>query len=190
MPRPSVRGKLLEAGIETLHERGFNGCSIQDITEAAGVPKGSFFNHFKSKELLALEVLGPYGQRSRIDMLFDESKRPLDRLRGHFEYLIDVYQKFNFERGCLLGNFAAEMAASHPQMREALQKIFEQWSGAVAAVLRDAQAAGEIDPRLDAGRLGHFLVNAWEGAVVRMKLERTRNAADQFFEVAFHHLLK
>ena len=190
MPRPSVRGKLAEAGLETLHARGFNGCSVQDITEAAGVPKGSFFNHFKSKELLALEVLGPYGESSRVDMLFDQNKRPLDRLKDHFEFLAETYQSFDFERGCLLGNFASEMATSHPQMREALQKIFEQWSNAVATVLREAQAVGEIDPRLDAAQLGHFLVNAWEGAVVRMKVEKTRAPADQFFDVAFRFLLK
>jgi len=190
MPRPSVKGKLVQAGLEVLHAQGFNGCSVEDITNAAGVPKGSFFNHFKSKEQLALDVLGPYGETSRVDLPFDKSKSPLGRLRGHFEYLLASYEAFGFERGCLLGNLAAEMAASHPPMREALQSIFAQWSGAVAAVLRDAQKAGEIDPRLDAEQLAHYLVNAWEGVVLRLKLVRTREPAEQFFAVTFHHLLR
>jgi TetR/AcrR family transcriptional repressor of nem operon len=180
----------VEAGLATLHAQGFNGCSIQDITEAAGVPKGSFFNHFKSKELLAIEVLGPYGESSRIEMLFDASKTPLQRLRDHFSYLADSYEAWNFERGCLLGNFAAEMAAAHPQMRAALKDIFGQWSGAVATVLRDAQAVGEIDSRLDADSIGHFLVNAWEGVVMRIKVDKSRQAIEEFFDVTFRLLLK
>jgi TetR/AcrR family transcriptional repressor of nem operon len=167
VPRPSVRKKIVDAG-----------------------PKGSFFNHFKSKESFAIQVLEPYGTSSRIDMLFDPSKKPLDRLRSHFTYLTDSYEKYGFERGCLLGNFAAEMAASHPHMREVLHGIFEQWSSAVTAVLVEAQSVGEIDPRLDPDKLGHFLVNAWEGAVIRMKLDKTRTASDQFFDVAFRLLLK
>lgn len=190
MPKPSARGKIVEAGLRVLHAQGFNGCSVQDITEAAAVPKGSFFNHFKSKELLAIEVLGPYGQSSRVDMLFDAARPPLERLRAHFEYLLGLYEAFDFERGCLLGNLASEMAASHPQMREALRGIFEQWSGAVAATLREAQAKGDIDPRLDADQLGQFLVNAWEGVVVRLKLVRNRQPAQQFFDFTFLHLLK
>src|ERR1700730_17445070 len=128
MPRPSVREKLIEAGLETLHSAGFNGCSVQDITEAAGVPKGSFFNHFKTKEGLALEALSRYGQRSRLEILFDKSKPALERLREHFEYLVREYEKHQFERGCLLGNLAAEMATSHPQVRAALEQMLDYWT--------------------------------------------------------------
>jgi TetR/AcrR family transcriptional regulator, transcriptional repressor for nem operon len=139
MPRPSVRGKLVEGALESLHSQGFNGCSIQDITDAAGVPKGSFFNHFKSKELLALEVLGRYREGSRVDLLFDKDKPPLERLRRHFEFLADRYDGWEFKRGCLMGNFGTEMADSHPQMRGALEEAFAAWSAAVASVLREAQ---------------------------------------------------
>jgi TetR/AcrR family transcriptional regulator, transcriptional repressor for nem operon len=190
MPKPSVRGKIIDAALELLHARGFNGCSVQDITDAAGAPKGSFFYHFKNKEILAMEVLAPYGNNSRIDMLFDERLTPLGRLRTHFEYLLGTYENFSFERGCLLGNFASEMASAHPEMRERLKSIFDQWSSAVASVLREAQATREIDSRLDADQLGQFLVNAWEGVVMRMKLVKTREPADQFFNVTFEQMLK
>ena len=190
MPRPSVRGKLIEAGLDTLHAKGFNGCSIQDITEAAGVPKGSFFNHFKTKEALALEVLGPYGESSRIDMLFDQSKTPLERLRSHFSFLADGYERHGFERGCLLGNFGAEMAASHPAMRSALKEIYAAWSGAVAQVIRDAQAAGEVDSRTDPDQMGRYLVNAWEGIAMQLKVARSRVPVDEFLAVTFRILLK
>ena len=190
MPRPSVRGKLVQAGLETLHAQGFNGCSIQDITEAAGVPKGSFFNHFKSKELLVLDVLGPYGESNRVDMLFDQSKPPLERLRQHFNFLADSYARFDFERGCLLGNLGAEIATSHPPVREALREILKAWSGIVAGVLREAQATGEIKPDLNVDELGNFLVNAWEGVVLRLKIVKNRAPVDEFLDVCFRLLLR
>ncbi|KAA0689141.1 TetR family transcriptional regulator [Neorhizobium sp. P12A] len=190
MPRPSVRGKLVAAGLETFHAKGFNGSSIQDITEAAGVPKGSFFNHFKSKEALALEVLEPYGQSSRIDMLFDKTKTPLDRLKTHFEFLADGYAAWEFERGCLLGNFGTEMSADYPLMRQALDRIYGLWSSSVAAVLREAQAEGTVSTALDADELGRFLVTAWEGVAMQLKVTRTRKPVDEFFKIAFRVLLK
>jgi TetR/AcrR family transcriptional regulator, transcriptional repressor for nem operon len=190
MPRPSVREQLVSSGLETLHAQGFNGCSIQDITDAAGVPKGSFFNHFRSKEALALEALGRYGEGSRIDMLFDKNSPPIERLRQHFNFLADTYEKWGFERGCLLGNLGSEMATSHPDMREALRQMFEAWSGAVGSVLREAQAAGDISSHHDPDQLGRFLVNAWEGVAMRLKIVRNRTPVIEFFNICFRLLLK
>lgn len=189
MPRPSVRGKLVQAGLETFHSKGFNGCSIQDITEAAGVPKGSFFNHFKSKELLVLEVLGPYGESNRIDILLDRSKGPLERLRHHFNFLADSYSQFNFERGCLLGNLGAEIATSHPPVRDALRDILQAWSSIIAGVLREAQEAGEVRTDINVDEMGSFLVNAWEGVVLRLKIVKNRTPVDEFLDICFGGLL-
>lgn len=63
MAKPNVRERLLDAGVEAFHRRGFNGCGVQEITEAAGVPKGSFYNHFASKEALGAAVLDRYWQQ-------------------------------------------------------------------------------------------------------------------------------
>ncbi len=190
MGRPSVRGKLVDAACETLQAQGFNGCSIQNITDAAGVPKGSFFNHFKSKELLALEALDMYAANSRIDLLHEEGKAPLQRLRQHFEFLAERFVGWGHSRGCLLANFGAEMSDTHPAMREALASVFEAWSARVAGVLSEAQALGQVDPRHDAQELGRFVVNAWEGALIRAKVLKSRAPLDDFFEVCFRILLK
>jgi TetR/AcrR family transcriptional regulator, transcriptional repressor for nem operon len=190
MARPSSKGKLLQAGLDVLHERGFNGCSIQDITEAAQVPKGSFFNHFKTKEDLALQVLGPYGESSRLDMLFEEGVPALERLRNHFQYLAEGYERHGYTRGCLLGNLANEMATAYPDMREALDNIYRFWSTSVAKVLRDAQVERSIDSRLDPEEMAAFLVNAWAGVVLRAKVMKSREPVDGFFDVTFKLLLK
>ena len=190
MARPSLREKLASSAVDTLHTLGFRGCSIQDITEAAGVPKGSFFNHFENKEDLAIDALRRYLEGTRADMLFDESVAPLERLKNHFQFLSERIVEFGFERGCMLGLFAAEMAREYPKMREELREVFDRWCGAVESVLRDAQAKGEVDPRRDPAELARFLVNGWEGATIRLKITQTREPIDDFLNVAFKALLK
>jgi TetR/AcrR family transcriptional regulator, transcriptional repressor for nem operon len=190
MARPSLREKLASSAVETLHANGFRGCSIQDITEAAGVPKGSFFNHFQNKEDLAIDALRRYLEGTRADLLFEEGVPPLQRLKNHFTFLTGRLETFGFDRGCMLGLFATEMAQDYPRMREELRLVFDTWCEGVQLVLRDAQATGEIDPRHDAGELARFVVNAWEGATIRLKLTRDRAPLDDFFHVCFNVLLK
>src|ERR1700761_5312508 len=84
----NVRERLLEAGVQTFSKSGFNGCSVQDITEAAGVPKGSFYNHFESKEALGAAALEHYwtdGACDRLQILTRTDLPPLERLRTYFE---------------------------------------------------------------------------------------------------------
>ena len=190
MARPSLREKLASSAVDTLHAFGFNGCSIQDITDAAGVPKGSFFNHFENKEALAVDALRRYLEGTRADLLFEQGVPPLERLKRHFTFLSDRLIECGFDRGCLLGLFATEMASEYPRMREELRSVFETWCEAVASVLRDAQAAGDIDPRHDPAQLARFVVNAWEGATIRIKITRDRSPIDDFFNVCFRMLLK
>jgi TetR/AcrR family transcriptional repressor of nem operon len=189
MPRPSVRGKLLETALERFQAQGFNGCGVQDITDAAGVPKGSFYNHFKSKEALALEVLDRYRAGNRFDLLSEDGAAPIARLRMHFEFLAERLEGWKFTRGCLLGNFAAETADTNPAMRDAMTIAFDRWTEAVGGLLRQAQAAGEIDRGHDPATLARFLVYAWEGAITGAKVAKSRGPIDDFFAVAFGRLL-
>jgi TetR/AcrR family transcriptional repressor of nem operon len=190
MARPSLREKLASSAVNTLHAKGFHGCSIQDITDAAGVPKGSFFNHFESKEALAIDALGRYLQNNRPDLLLDKTVPPLQRLKNHINYMLDKIDESGFQRGCMLGNLATEMAGEYPQVREKLRILFDFWSEAVESILREAQAAGDIDPRHDPGQLARFLVNAWEGVIMRLKVNKDRGPADEFLNICFKVLLK
>ena len=190
MGRPSLREKLASSAVDTLHANGFKGCSIQDITEAAGVPKGSFFNHFENKEDLAIDALRRYIEGSRSEMLFDTSIPPIERLKGHFSFLSGRLLGCGFERGCMLGLFAAEMTREYPRMRDELRAVFDRWCSGVEEVLRQAQAAGEVDPRRDPAQLARYIVNAWEGATIRLKITQCREPIDDFLNVTFTTLLK
>src|SRR5580692_2018381 len=111
MARLNTREQIVQAGLKCLQERGFNGVGVQDITSSAGVPKGSFYNHFESKEALGAEIVDRYGSdTARREILADRSVAPLLRLRRHFERLNAIFVDAKFERGCLLGNFSAELA--------------------------------------------------------------------------------
>src|ERR1700755_2807646 len=104
MARPSLRKKLASSAVETLHASGFNGCSVQDITEAAGVPKGSFYNHFESKETLAAAALQQYWTASQHDclrLLHDTARSPRERLLAYFSQVMSDIALQQFRCGCL-----------------------------------------------------------------------------------------
>jgi TetR/AcrR family transcriptional repressor of nem operon len=185
MAKPSVRDRIVSAAGDRFHALGYNACGVQDIVDKAGVPKGSFYNYFKAKELLAVEILEIYLRGSRREVLADEGIPPLQRLRDHFSFIASRYAGFGFEKGCLVGNLAAEMSENTPLLREAIAKSLKGWTDLVAAVIREGQQDGSIVANADADELSRFIVNAWEGAVVRMKIVNSRQPLDDFFSIVF-----
>jgi len=188
--RPNVRQKIVDAGLKVLIEKGFNGCGVQDIAAAAGVPKGSFYNHFESKEALGAEVVERYGRDNpRRAVLADTSVPALQRLRAHFERLNEAYAGARFGRGCLLGNFSAELADQSQLIRERLADLYLSWSTDIATVIAEAQVDGSISTRTPAADLAAFLLDAYEGALLRARVEKSGRAFDRFMTVAFTQIL-
>ncbi|MCW6508786.1 TetR/AcrR family transcriptional regulator [Lichenifustis flavocetrariae] len=179
----SVREKIVNAALDRFHVLGFNACSVQNIVEQAGVPKGSFYNYFKSKELLALEVLGIYAQGVRTEMLADASIAPMDRLRGQFAFMAASYKGYGYGTGCLFETLATEASDQTPLIRNAVAQLFDHWTGLAATAIRDGQAAGDIHGHIDPERTARFLINSWQGAVVRMKVTNDNGPLEDFFAV-------
>jgi len=191
MTKPSAREKLLEAALDTLHRRGFNATGVQDIADAAGVPKGSVYNHFASKEALGVEVLQRYWLKSSEDVLpilFDRSLPPLIRLRRYFAALSERLGVEGYASGCLVGNFTAELSDQCAPIRTRLGQLYGEWTQALCRCLDEAQEAGSL-PGVDTKALAGFLIAAWEGAVLRSKVERDGTALAQFQAIAFTRLL-
>jgi TetR/AcrR family transcriptional regulator, transcriptional repressor for nem operon len=187
MPRSNVREQLIEAGLQTLHLHGFNGCGVQEITDAAGVPKGSFYNHFESKEDLALQALDRFWQNGagRRALLSDTSVDPVERLHRYFRALADAVARNEFQRGCLIGNFSLELSAQSREVRDRLAAIYAAWTRSIESCVREAERAGRVQPRLPAAVIATFLVNAWEGAVLRSKVEQDKSPFEHFERVVF-----
>jgi len=186
MPRPAnpdTRSKLLEKGADLLSRIGFNATGVQEITAAAGVPKGSFYNYFESKEAFAVEVLGEYwGSVAEMygPLLRAKDTPPLQRIANYFRGLADFHKRHRYASGCLIGNMALEVTPSSAEVRAKLVTVYREWSEALADCLREAQARKELAPAKDAKQLAVALIDTFEGTVMRAKVERSGKPFDSF----------
>jgi TetR/AcrR family transcriptional repressor of nem operon len=187
MPRESVKEQIIAAAVETLHRKGFNGTSVQDITDAAKVPKGSFYNHFDSKEELAVEALDRYWQwvLAGLRPLSDAATPPVDRLKRYFRHLAERGRMREYRTGCMIGNLSAEMPEQSRLVRERLAVVLAAWSRAIESCVREAQTNGSMRRDLDARTVAAFLLNSFEGAILRSKVDRDAASFAVFEEVVF-----
>ncbi|MEU3186668.1 TetR/AcrR family transcriptional regulator [Streptomyces sp. NPDC006923] len=190
MAQRSLRKELVEAAFQQFHTHGYNGAGVKDITDAAGAPKGSFYNHFPSKEALAVVALERYGSGLRLDELKEPTVDPLVRLRRHFEFLRDAQLDQQFLQGCLFGDFANEISDHSETIRKAIQVGFAYWTECLTAAVADAQAAGQVSAGQDPSTLAAFLLNAWEGTLISSRTERSARAFKPFFDTVFGVLLR
>jgi TetR/AcrR family transcriptional repressor of nem operon len=190
MPRPSVKEDIVEAALKVLHQRGFNATGVQDITDAAGVPKGSFYNHFESKEALGAEALERYWQGAlhSLEILKDDGLPPLARLQSYFRKLNDLGRKYKYRPGCMVGNLSTEMSDQSPLIRERLAGILAKWTRAIEDCVKQAQSDGALRRDIEARAIAAFMLNSWEGAVLRAKVDRSSVPLDQFEQIVFTSL--
>jgi TetR/AcrR family transcriptional regulator, transcriptional repressor for nem operon len=190
MARPNTREQIVQAGLKCLVEKGFNAVGVQDITDAAGVPKGSFYNHFASKEALGVEIVERYGaNQMRREILTDPAVPALQRLRRHFDQINTLYAESHFTRNCILGGFSAELANQSEAIRASLRKLYGEWTKDLEATIAEAQAQGEIASKTKPSDMAAFLLDAYEGALLRARVERSRKPFDRFMKFAFDQLL-
>lgn len=179
MPRTAdptdIPRRLSDAGYALFQLQGYNATGIQQITDKAGVPKGSFYNHFDSKEAFAAQVLRNYGRwmgNAWNTALEEAPPSPLATLRHVFGQFIAHHDRSGCQ-GCLVGNFAAEVAEASEPCRAELATVLDDWRDRVAGLIEQGQQAGEVRRDLDAHALADFFWDAWEGAVLRSKIVRT-----------------
>jgi TetR/AcrR family transcriptional repressor of nem operon len=192
-PKLGTREKLIESGIQAIHASGYGGTSIQNIVEMADVPKGSFYNFFPSKETFAAEVIDAYsnrGQERLRSFLLDQRIAPRARLEAYFDDRIQAFRAAQYVRGCLMGNFSAEAADQSELIRERLTKHFDAWCDLLKACIAQAQKQGEISDQFPASLLAKFLLNSWEGALLRMRAEKSDAPLLDFKEIVFRKLFE
>ena len=176
-----------------MHARGFGGASVRDIVEAAGVPQGSFTNHFTSKEAFCLEILDLYFKDVRATIqrtLRNDSLPPLKRLRAYVDAQINYLNRIGWRNGCLIGNFSAEASEHSEVIRKRLVEIYEEMRRAVAYCLRAAVKSGELSRTSDCDELAGFLIASLQGAILQSKAERTAVPVERFKRLLFSTLLQ
>ena len=167
--------RLLDAGLDLFLRQGYNATGIQHIADAARVPKGSFYNHFPSKEAFAAAIVARYADRMRASwerMMASAPDTPMATIRHVFAEMIRYHARRVAEpSGCLIGNFAAEVAVSSVGCRERLLEAQLAWRERLAGLIAAGQACGEVRADIDATALSALTWGAWEGGLLRMKVE-------------------
>ncbi len=192
-PNPEVRRRLLAAGLDLVHARGFAASGVKDITDAAGVPKGSFYAYFASKEALAAAILEHYWSdiEERLVPMLNGDGMAQERIRRFFHALADEHEAGDFLLGCLIGRLSLELGGSSEPVQAELVRILDRWDDAVTACVQSGQRAeGGVRADLDAGELASMLIEAWEGAALRGKVVRSRIPYERFESITIPALLR
>ena len=179
------REDLLRIGVAMFTEKGFHNTPIDEIVAAAGVPKGSFAYYFGSKDAYTIAVIEKYAEyfNAKLDrVLSDDSIAPIDRIKAFMDEAAAGMERFEFRRGCLVGNLGQELAALDETFRQTLLRTLRGWQHRVQVCLELAQQLGDLSDRADPEGLARMFWYAWEGAVLGAKLEKSRAPLDSVCE--------
>ena len=188
-----TRQALLEEGIQQLSTYGYHGTGIKQVLDAVKVPKGSFYHYFGSKEAYVAEIISVYNAHSLA--LFDEfiaqSTLPaLEQLKAIYRYMLDKFSAEACQKGCLVGSIAAEIGNSFELCQKAMQQGVEAWLQRLEALVKKAQDAGQIRNDLSAKDLAELIWSAWEGSLIKMKLDGDIHSPQRVILLTLESLLK
>jgi TetR/AcrR family transcriptional regulator, transcriptional repressor for nem operon len=179
-----TRNDLIRSGLELLTRNGFLSTGVDAIVKNANVPKGSFYYYFKSKEEYVQTVLNAYDsffEHKLKKHLHTQSSGPMERMDSFINDACDGMKKYNFTRGCLVGNMMQESPGLPPSFIKQLQSIIESWQELVAACLADALSSGEIISDMNDKQLAAIFWSGWEGAIMRSKLYYSTQPVHDFW---------
>jgi TetR/AcrR family transcriptional regulator, transcriptional repressor for nem operon len=187
-----TKQKILETGAELIHLKGFNHTGLQEILKIAGVPKGSFYNYFNSKEDFGLQVIdyfvGHYTVMSK-PILEDPTLSPLRKIEKLLEWFMEFFKSKNYTYGCPIGNLAQEMGDLSPAFRDKLRSSLNILVETYSELLAHAQKEGEINQNLNTRAAARFLVSSWHGALIHMKAMKGPEPLLNHKRFIFDHVL-
>jgi TetR/AcrR family transcriptional repressor of nem operon len=191
--QPNTRNRIIETGAEIIHRKGFNHTGIQEILNAANVPKGSFYNYFKSKDEFGLQIIDYFSDRFKQiakETLEDTRISPLSRIYAFLTAFMEYFESQNYAGGCPIGNLAQEMGDLSPVFRGKLNEAIDMMIHAYKGVLAAAQNDGKISKSLDIQDAAAFIVAGWHGAIIQMKLTQCLAPLKNHRRFVFDHILK
>jgi len=189
----NTKNIILKSGAEIIHLKGFNHTGIQEILNRAGVPKGSFYNYFKSKEDFGLQVIDFYIEQFSLlikKFLEDDSLSPLEKIKGILDRFIEFFKSRDYAYGCPIGNLSQEMGDLSPAFRMKLKDAIDSMVEIYAALLAEAQKTGELSVDLDVRDAADFIVSSWQGALLRMKIQKGSEPLENHRKFIFSCVLR
>jgi TetR/AcrR family transcriptional repressor of nem operon len=197
MPRTAdpteIPERLFEAGLELFMRHGYSATAIQQIADRAGVPQGSFYNHFASKEEFAAAIVERYAawcDQSWTRMMRRAPTAPIAGIRYVFEQMIDHHARERESPRCLIGDCEAAIALASDKCRERLFAAQLAWRERLAGLIAHGQAVGEIRRDLDPLTLSALTWSVWEGALLRMKVEGSVTRLRDSMAVVLDHVYR
>ena len=183
----ATKQRLLDTGLAMLLEHGYNDLGIQALLTETGIPKGSFYHHFKGKEDFALQVIDQYMREVHAGLdacLGDTGCLPLERLRRFFELTQEQYRDEGY-LGCLLGGLGQELSGVNEVFRSKIEWCFSELNDRMSVCLEEARQRGDISADADARLMASLLSDCWEGAALRSRLRRDSAPLDAMLDFYF-----
>ena len=187
------KNEIIRTSINLMYLKGYNGTSVKEITDAAGIPKGSFYNYFKDKEQYAIDAINYYEQYLTLkasEILTNKDLKPLDRIKEFFKLSIKNLKEKNLKYGCFVGNLTQEMGDVSQLISNAASKVDETKARLIKENLLEAYQNKELKKEIDLETLANFILNSWQGALVRMKMNSNKGPLDDFYSVLCNTLLR
>jgi TetR/AcrR family transcriptional repressor of nem operon len=184
---------LIQSGVEYFTEFGFASSGIDLILKKVSVPKGSFYHYFSSKEAFGLAVIDEYSRyfAKKLDIhLLNETNKPLVRIANFANDAKEGMSRYNFKRGCLIGNLEQEVTLLPESHRQQLLTTFDDWQQKMTSCLQLAQQEKTISTSLDCKALASFFWLGWEGAIAKSKLTQNLAPIDGFIDTFLHLIAK
>lgn len=185
---------LLEKGLDLLWYKGYNGTSINDIVQAAGVPKGSFYFYFDSKEDFTVKALERYFKNKKKvsdSILGDTSMGPRERLYKYYDWRVSIQKhKMKCSMGCLGSNMGTEMAEHSEKIRTTIVNNEAVLKHQIAEVVAEAQEKEKIGSTVPAEKIVDFVEDAFKGIMVSMKESKCGEPLDNFMYFLDNLILK
>jgi TetR/AcrR family transcriptional repressor of nem operon len=174
--KQDTKHKILEAGARIIHLKGYYHTGIQEVLEAAGVPKGSFYFYFKSKEDFGLQAID-YFNDMYLGMVDPIAKNtalpPLQRIEKIFDYFIDLFPALNFTCGCPIGNLSQEMGDLSEAFSSKLAASVEVMVNIYKHLLDEAKETDGISQEMNTQEAAEFIVSSWHGSLMKMKITKS-----------------
>src|SRR5689334_20890429 len=184
-----TRDRILAAATDLIHQRGYKATGVAEIVAASGVPKGSFYFYFASKEELGRVLLQRYRekQKEELALVFPADAPAIPTIRAFFEEGVRKMSDEGCKSGCLLGNLAAEITESEDLRKELAGVLHDLQQGLAGAVAR-GQATGELAQDFSPEGAADFFLSVFEGSILLAKARRDPKALEASLTMLVRYL--
>ncbi|NJR21665.1 MAG: TetR/AcrR family transcriptional regulator [Richelia sp. CSU_2_1] len=167
-----TREKILREAAALFNQYGYSGSSMSDIMRVTGLQKGGIYNHFQSKDELALQAFDFAAECMRKQHLgvLKEHKKAVDRLKAMISELSNLAENPPIPGGCPLLNTAVESDDAHPALRQRAQIAMDGWRALICAIINKGIAKGEVRENVEADAVATVMISMMEGAIMMSKL--------------------